>query len=696
MRETESENTVENPSQAPGPALLPYLLKALLAAAVITALIQLVDRSGVWLFSLLCLLLAVPMFCQGAYFRAARRMHWLLVFRDGGLLHRLISGVKLRLGASAAIGLALAFVMAFRLRALAWQEWLTCLAAIPVFWVVAYFLRKLVDEADPRFRVFVRARSASWLTVPVLLLMYGVLIVAVPDPSAPELAPWMRQGDGEPIVSAAVAELGALHDGWRALEAFVLGRISELGEWGWAAALVIFVAGNIAFFYACVSMLACFSIPQAELSRAFCRVTTGAKPPTPPLSGVVLASAICTIFACSLYFPLAAKFEATLAQLAPEHRPMHQFREWAAAVNADLQPDPVQLEGHPISPPHQAKEITAAGEVNPEPPPEQLPRQAKIVVEKIGDQFYRVGALKKANDARLGLLSSELEDLALLRQGIHRGFDLMEDNIDDFLDWYYSLSGEYARLVKLLTGAFEGYLADRFSAYLSQGAPFEEYERTFSALLESESDLKRQYKETIERILAENSVAVDDPSRVVVAEEIADADSLFSYKNVVASIEARLATSGLLGGAGVAGGAAVGVKVTGVAGKKVTAVVGKKVAAGVAKAVTKKLAVKGTFKAAAQVAAKVAAKLAASRAASGVGMLVGGTVGSIVPVTGTIAGAVAGGAIVGLAFGIGADAVLLQLDESMNRDEFRTELVDALNAERQRVLDAISPSIGHK
>ena len=111
MREMESEDTVENPSQAPVPALLPYLLKALLATAVIAALIQFVDRSGVWLFSLLCLLLAVPMFCQGAYYRAARRMHWLMVFRDGGLLHRLTSGVTLRLGASAAISLALAFVM---------------------------------------------------------------------------------------------------------------------------------------------------------------------------------------------------------------------------------------------------------------------------------------------------------------------------------------------------------------------------------------------------------------------------------------------------------------------------------------------------------------------------------------------------------------------------------------------------------
>ena len=373
---------------------------------------------------------------------------------------------------------------------------------------------------------------------------------------------------------------------------------------------------------------------------------------------------------------------------------MHPVREWAAAVNPSLQPRPLQLDGSSTPPRRQAKETAAAVEVNSKTLPESLPRRAKIVLEKIGDQFYRSGTMKEANDARLDFLSSQLKDAGLLTQEVHSAFDRMEENIDVFLDWYYSLPGEYARLVKLLTGNFEGYLVDNFSAYLSQGAPFEQFERTFSALLESGSDLKRQYKETIERILAENSVAVDDPSRVIVAEEIDDADSLFSYKNVVASIEARLATSGLLGGAGVAGGAAVGVKVTGVAGKKVTAVVGKKVAAGVAKAVTKKLAVKGTFKAAAKVGAKVAAKLAASRAASGVGMLVGGAVGSIVPIAGTTAGAIAGGAIIGLAFGVGTDALLLELDEAMNRSEFRAELVEGLNQERQRMLDMINPSIG--
>ena len=42
------------------------------------------------------------------------------------------------------------------------------------------------------------------------------------------------------------------------------------------------------------------------------------------------------------------------------------------------------------------------------------------------------------------------------------------------------------------------------------------------------------------------------------------------------------------------------------------------------------------------------------------------------------------------------DALLLELDESMNRDEFRAELVEALNLERQRMVDTVVPETGRK
>ena len=514
-----------------------YFLKAVLMFGAIAVSVRFVDGCGVWLFALLCLLLAVPIFAQSAYFRAIRRIHWLLVFREEGLVRRYLSGVVWRLIVSSLTGLALAFVMVFRLRALAWQEWLAWAAAIPVFWIAArFFAWKFVGEADPRFQAFVRARSASWLSVPVLLLSYGVLLMGFPDPSATEFAPWDRQGDERRIISATVAELDALHQGWRALEAFVLGRISDFGEWGWAAAILIFVLGNAAFFYGCASLLACLCIPQTELSRAFCRATTSAEPPAPTLTGVVLGSAFITIFTCFFYFHIVPGTEASLAQLPPERRPMHQVRTWVAEAKASLQRLPVQAERLSLPPPHQTGGIIAAVGINPELLlPERLPRHPKIVVERIGSRFYRPGTIKKVSDARQRLLSSQRKDLDGLVQGVHRGFDRMEDNVDVFLDWYYSLPAEYARLIKLLTGSFEGYLAENFSAILSQGAPFEEFEKRFSGLLEADPALRRKYQADIEGILSTNSVAVDNPNRIAVTDEIDAPGALFSYKSVIAS-----------------------------------------------------------------------------------------------------------------------------------------------------------------
>ena len=691
MQENESEEKVGSPSHALEPAFRVYFPKAAFAAVVTFVAIQFVDRSGVWLFSLLCLLLAIPIFSQSAYFRAVRQMHWLLVFREGGRVRRYFSGRVLRLVVSIPTGLFLAFVMVFRLRALGWQEWLTCAAALPGFWIAVCLLQRLVEEANRPFSVFVRVKSACWVMALVLLVVYGAILLAFPDPSASQFAPWIRHGEEGLIVSAAVQELDALHDGWRALEAFVLGHVSHFGTWGYLAAFVTFVAGNATFFYACASLLAYCSIPHAELSRGFCRPATNAESPT-TLAGIVLTSAFVTIIACFLYVQGFAKLEAVLLQLPPEQRPMYQVRQWATAVNANPQSLPEQLQGPYPRSPGPTKESGVAVQTIPAP----IPRQAKVLVEKIGDQFYRPGTVQKINEARLDFLSSQLKELGPLAREIDLAFDRMEESIDAFLDWYYSLPGEYTRLVKLLSGSFEGYLAARFSAYLGQGAPFEQFEGTFSALMESESDLKARYKQTIKLILAENSVSLDDRNVAVLAEEIRDAESLFSYEGLVASIEARLATSGILGGVGVAGGAAAGVKVTGIASKKISAVVGKKIAAAVAKSVTKNLVAKGAFNAAAKAAAKVMAKVAASRAASGVGAVVGGAVGSIVPIAGTAAGAIAGGAIVGLAFGVGVDALLLQLDEAMNRSEFRAELVGALNQERQRMLGAIDPGHGQK
>ena len=602
-------------------------------------------------------------------------------FSEEGKVRCWLARVTWRLIASSLTGLALALVVVFRLRALTWQEWLTCAAAIPVLWIVdRYFSQKfIVPETNALFRVFVRVKSAIWFTVPVLFLMYGAFVVGFPDSPASEFAPWTRQGNESRINSATIGELEHLHNAWRTLEAYVLGRVSEVGKWGWAAAFTIYVACNAAFLYAYVSMLACFCIPYAELlSRAFGRATTSAEPPKCEL-GISFGSFAFVIFA-SILLAIVVMVEVSLMQLPPERRPMRQVREW------------IEAKGLTAPPLRQGEGITASVEVNLERLPERFPRQPKIVVEKIGDRFCRAGTIEELSEVRRSLLSSQSRDVNMLTQSINRGFDFMEGNIELFLAWYYSLPAEYTRIARILTGSFEGYLAEKFSEFLSRGEPFAAFEGAVSSLFESDPVERRKYGGTIERVLSRNCFTSYHSGQMVIVQEIDDPSAIFSYQSVIDSVHVRLATSGFSAVSGVAAGA----KATGAAGKKVAALTGKKITAGVAKAVTKKIIAGSVFKTAAKVAVKVMAKVTSTSKAAGVGALVGGTVGSIVPIMGTTAGAVAGGVIGGLAFGVGVDALMLELDEAMNRSEFRAELVEALNLERQRMLDAIAPSTGEQ
>ena len=57
----------------------------------------------------------------------------------------------------------------------------------------------------------------------------------------------------------------------------------------------------------------------------------------------------------------------------------------------------------------------------------------------------------------------------------------------------------------------------------------------------------------------------------------------------------------------------------------------------------------------------------------------------MIPGLGTLAGA-AVGAVVGIAAGVSVDYFLLRLEEEFNREEFRAELIDAINAQEQEVL----------
>jgi hypothetical protein len=53
----------------------------------------------------------------------------------------------------------------------------------------------------------------------------------------------------------------------------------------------------------------------------------------------------------------------------------------------------------------------------------------------------------------------------------------MEANVDLYLDWYYSLEGEYGRIGNMLVGDLHGYMLEQFRHTLQRGAPSERSSR---------------------------------------------------------------------------------------------------------------------------------------------------------------------------------------------------------------------------
>jgi hypothetical protein len=106
-------------------------------------------------------------------------------------------------------------------------------------------------------------------------------------------------------------------------------------------------------------------------------------------------------------------------------------------------------------------------------------------------------------------------------------------------------------------------------------------------------------------------------------------------------------------------------------------VVGGTAAAGIGAAIVAKIVSKGIFKAAGKALSKVAISKAAGTAG---GMAIGATVGSVVPDAGTVIGGIIGGAIAGVI----VDKVLLKLEETISRDDFKKEIVGSIRESRDR------------
>lgn len=257
--------------------------------------------------------------------------------------------------------------------------------------------------------------------------------------------------------------------------------------------------------------------------------------------------------------------------------------------------------------------------------------QLQTGVERIGVNFYLLGTYARVNAGREALVARDKAALAEIRGLADAAFDAMANEVDQFLDGYYSLRAEYWRIGVAARGFVQGdaeaamqtHLATRLAVALDS-------ETHLGAITDRLSSLalavEHAAHEVQEKTMSDIQVNGLNPARLrLVAEYPTFAPQpQLQTLGLTSKLEARL------------GGSVVG----GVLG------------AVVARRVVEKLLQSGVLRMSAR------ALLTA------------------VPLLGSV-------------IALGTDAAVLKLEEHFNRADFRTEILDALEDQRAAVLQVL-------
>lgn len=452
------------------------------------------------------------------------------------------------------------------------------------------------SQEEPPFDRHIRRRVSVLAATGAGLL--ASLLAALFAP-LPDLPPSAAGAAGPGLLASEIAGIAALHAGWQAQLRGVAEGLTGGAQAGAFALLLL--SGGLASG-ALALLCAGLTLRRDELARALAPASAAAAPEAPALPVRTLAASLSALtLAATLPAGLAT---ARLAATAPEARP--------AALLA-------------------------------------------IPAERMGEVLLAAGTSE-----RLAGLEAEAraETRAALEAALHAGFDAMEAGVDPFLDWYYTLPAEYARMAALLLGRFEAVLQRQLRGALEAGDPFAEAAALLASAESADEALAARLAEDRLALIEEARLGPVNPARLRVAPaQAAPAD----LPRPMAEMRMTLQMRGLTA---IGAGALTGL------------VAGRVVARASARGVTGR-------------AAAIAVRIVGPRAAIAAGGgMTGGLLGSLAGPGGTAAGAGAGAAIA-LGTTVAVDALLLRLEERLSREGFRAELLEMIAEQRAEALAAL-------
>jgi hypothetical protein len=606
------------PQHRPGVGLFSFVVKGVLWGLITFFLARKFAGNDFWMVTLGVFLCSVPIALSGIYISTIRQIRRLTCFAGRGWLYRFFSRRLLRGILWSCWALGSSFFMLIAFHTYSTLEWLATFLVMPVFWAIFTLSRRFTArELKPYLVTATSVRVARLVSPLVMVTFYLVLLFlfaeAEPYGSLEQAIDAQKVRAADLTGSALVYEAFHYTAYYQGAKEYVAGQLGGLDVL-WAAALL--GLGSLVVFFNICAILSCFLIPAVEYRRVFGPLSEADSPPPTTPQRVAAITAVGVFVALFLYLPTFAFLENWVRQ----HPELAQAREsakfWA------------------------------------------VPR-----LEQIGNDYFQTGTIEQLHQARLTALGKVELSLVQLEAQVDRAFDLTEANVDLYLDWYYSLPAEYMRIVKLLVGEMETYMAQKLAEHLLEGEPFKNLEIALQNAIEVHGAAIREYQETAQEIMVQNRVEISQDARFQIVHQMSlhEAWHLLTHSDLIA-LKARL---------GIA---------TGVSAVMVTTI-------------TSKVAGKSIFKGAAKTMAKIAAGKAAGTAG---GATAGGAIGFLIggPLGATVGGVT--GAAFGVAAGLTVDKMLLVLEEAVSREEFKQEIITAIGEAKAELKAGLGGMVSDK
>lgn len=616
-----------------------YFIKAVLLVAVLFVIAKLAPSMPPLVLALVWAALSALVAIGYTYYGTIKKLQTQLTLKADGKLARLNEGRTIRLIISFVVAAILMAGLIFQAPGWDTPRWLLIGAAVPINYLVALGVgRVLFHEFEPRFALAKITQISAGITGVLLCVGYVIMLVVEPAhtfPSAYEAFMAMPQPFANSS-SALLVEAGQYAALAQGIVAYGMAKVAEVSYGGYLIVSLVMVASA---YFGFASLLSLCLINDAELKYVFYPLEVAKAQALTELADDSDDAKVAkpdTLDADeSASNTTVTSAEADADKPAPKKTAVPVKRYIACACVL-----PVLLAGAYLVADAEAARVVETEEYSAAETfvREQVGVAAYVLDGKYYDQAAVEEILQQA-DVKAEQLSEDAQ--AVLVPLINEAFDQRIANVDAYLDWYYSLPADYERLAQFFTGTIEDGMKEQLEARINEGVDD-------TALTDELTNYLTQAQQLREDLLAELEAheLVGVPDWLIVSVGTLEPDFLDAPLEPTEKLMEAESRLGLSAGIGAISGFAI-----------------------------KKVVTKPFF-------GKIVGRLTSGLTTRGLAEAAGTTAGTVLsPGVGTAIGAVGG-----LAIGTLSDYLFLKADEALNREAYKAEIVDALEAGRAEML----------